>query len=199
MFKSNPFHRRKKPEAPGAREMISAVEAANDKGYEKIKLGDLVKDRITGKQGTATERHYHLNGCQHVVIEVDGDDKDPIVPVQRLELVESRPQFHREDESMVGSHVKLGDEVKDKLSGFKGHVIGWAVTLFGAHRIIVDPGLKKDGTLGDSTYFDECRLELVTAKDPPSVPQAKRKTAKEKGGPTTSIRRSTQRRDTMAR
>jgi hypothetical protein len=157
-----------------------------------------VRDRITGKQGTATERHYHLNGCQHVVVEVEGDSNDPIVNYQRLELVESRPQFHRDDESMAGSHIKLGDEVKDKLSGFKGHVIGWAVILYGAHRIGVDPGLKKDGTMGDTTYFDECRLELVTPKEPPQVPAAKRKTAKEKGALPTKVARQTMRRDTMA-
>jgi hypothetical protein len=37
------------------------------KSHEKIiRLGDLVKDRIGGKQGTAIERHYHLNGCEFI-------------------------------------------------------------------------------------------------------------------------------------
>jgi hypothetical protein len=135
-----------------------------------IRLGDLVKDRIGGKQGTAIERHYHLNGCEFIRVEVsDDDDKDQNFAVQRLELVESRPQFHRDDESMTGSHLKLGDEVKDVMSGFKGHVIIWVVPLFGSHRVIVDPPLKKDGTQADAAFFDECRLELIAAKDPPKA------------------------------
>lgn len=181
---------------PEAAKLSDKPEPIGD--YTQVKLGDLVRDRISGKCGTATERHYHLNGCEHIVVENE-DGTDLITNVQRLALVKSRPEFHRDDETMNGSHVKLGDEVKDKLSGFTGHVIGWAVILYGAHRIGVDPGLKKDGTMGDTTYFDECRLELVKAKKPPQAPAAKRKTAKEKGALPTTAPRQIMRRDIMAR
>lgn len=168
------------PKTANTNKAISGVKPSET--YHLIRLGDLVKDRISGKQGTAIERHYHLNGCEFVRVETgDDEEKDQNFAIQRLELVECRAEFHRDDESMTGSHLKLGDEVKDVMSGFKGHVIIWVVALFGSHRMIVDPPLKKDGTQADAAFFDECRLELIAAKDPPKVPAAERPAAKEKG------------------
>lgn len=180
-----------------ASKQTSNSEAIGD--YTQIKLGDRVRDRITGKIGTATERHFHLNGCVYIAVDSPDGGESIADNVQRFELLQRRPDFHRADETMDNAHVKLGDEVKDTMSGFKGHAVAWAVTLFGSHRVGIDPGVKKDGTLGELTFFDECRIELVASKKPPQVKQAKRPAAKERGALPSSVRRQTMRRDTLAR
>jgi hypothetical protein len=43
-----------------------------------IKLGDLVKDLITGFSGIASSRTEHLFGCVHIGITSTGLDKDGI-------------------------------------------------------------------------------------------------------------------------
>ena len=44
-----------------------------------IKLGDKVKDNVTGFQGIAIARHSYLNGCDHISVQppVDKEGKVP--------------------------------------------------------------------------------------------------------------------------
>lgn len=170
--------------------------------WSKIKLGDIVRDKFNGALGVAMEKQWHLSGCIYLLVEFK--DTPPstegvVDNIQRYELIESRPEFHRDDETMDGAHVKLGDEAKDTLSGFKGHVVGWSLSLYGAHRVAIDPGVKKDGTMGSMTFFDECRVEVITPKDPPKVAAAKRPAATNRGALPTTAGRSSMKRDTMAR
>lgn len=56
-----------------------------------IKLGDLVKDRITGFTGIATSRTEHLFGCVHIGITSTCVDKDG-VPIGVVAFDEQRVQ-----------------------------------------------------------------------------------------------------------
>ncbi len=60
--------------------------------------------------------------------------------------------------------INLGDKVKDKVSGFTGIVIGKTEWLHGCTRCIVQPPVKKDGTLPENNAFDEPQLELVSKR-----------------------------------
>ena len=60
--------------------------------------------------------------------------------------------------------VKLGDEVKDKVSGFKGVVVSEHNYLNGCQRLSVQPKVTKEGKLPNSQTFDEPQLELIKKK-----------------------------------
>lgn len=61
--------------------------------------------------------------------------------------------------------IKLGDEVIDSVTGFKGIAIGETTWLYGCKRVIVQPkGLDKDGKIFDTQSFDEPQLILVKQK-----------------------------------
>ncbi len=56
---------------------------------------------------------------------------------------------------------KLGKEVKDRVSGFRGIVTSETNYLQGCTRMNVQPPVKKDGTLPDSKHFDEPDLIVI--------------------------------------
>lgn len=62
---------------------------------------------------------------------------------------------------MFDKKVKLGDEVKDKVSGFKGIAVCKHDYLNGCSRFSIQPPVDKDGKLPDTATFDEPQLELV--------------------------------------
>lgn len=58
--------------------------------------------------------------------------------------------------------IKLGDKVKDKISGFEGIATGVAEYLNGCTRILIEPtSLDEDGKLLKSTWFDDVQVEVV--------------------------------------
>lgn len=57
--------------------------------------------------------------------------------------------------------IKLGSEVKDTVTGFKGVVVGRSEFLNGCTRIGVQPKALKDGKCPDISWFDEPQLEIT--------------------------------------
>jgi hypothetical protein len=56
----------------------------------------------------------------------------------------------------------LGLRVRDRVSGFEGVVASVCFDLYGCIQAIVHPGLQADGKLGDQSWFDVNRLEIVS-------------------------------------
>lgn len=71
----------------------------------------------------------------------------------------------------------LGDEVKDKVTGFKGAISGRTEWLYGCRRYTVQPTKLKDGKPMDPLGFDEAALILIKAAGPGQKVQPR------KGGP----------------
>lgn len=64
--------------------------------------------------------------------------------------------------SNVEKHLSLlGLRVRDKVTGFDGVVASVSFDLYGCIQAIVNPGMGKDGKLGDQTWFDVNRLEII--------------------------------------
>lgn len=58
--------------------------------------------------------------------------------------------------------IKLGDRVKDKITGFEGIVVARVEHLYGCIRCSVQPEkLNKDGKPIENQYFDEPQLDLI--------------------------------------
>lgn len=62
---------------------------------------------------------------------------------------------------MSKHRISLGDQVKDKVTGFKGIVTATTLFLNGCVRCAVQPPMGKDGKIPDSQYFDEPQLEIL--------------------------------------
>ena len=62
-------------------------------------------------------------------------------------------------------NIKLGDEVKDKITGFKGIAIARSIWLTGCDRITIQPkGLDKDGKIFEQATFDGGMIEVIGKK-----------------------------------
>lgn len=82
---------------------------------------------------------------------------------------------------MTETKVDFGDQVTDKITGFKGTVIAITEWLHGCRRVMVQPkGLNKDGEIYASEQFDEPGLNITRRATAPTV--IKKKT----GGPRRS-------------
>lgn len=57
----------------------------------------------------------------------------------------------------------LGQEVRDKVTGFKGIITGLVSYLTGCHQALVQPRVKETGDFVDSHWFDTDRIEVVGA------------------------------------
>lgn len=58
--------------------------------------------------------------------------------------------------------AELGDEVRCKITGFKGVLVGKAVCLTGCDRGNVQAPMQKDGKCGEAWWVDMPALEVVT-------------------------------------
>jgi len=56
---------------------------------------------------------------------------------------------------------ELGDEVKCKISGFRGIITATAQHLTGCDRICVSGKTGKDGKVPDSYWFDQTAVEIL--------------------------------------
>ena len=57
--------------------------------------------------------------------------------------------------------IELGQEGKDKVTGFKGIITGRAQYLYGCDQYNLVPSVGKDGKIGDAQWFDEGRIQII--------------------------------------
>ncbi|MFA6882170.1 MAG: hypothetical protein WCQ97_10870 [Aminobacterium sp.] len=57
-------------------------------------------------------------------------------------------------------NIKLGREVRDKVSGFRGIIVGEVKYLYGCHQFCILPPAKNN-ELKEGQWFDEGRIEVV--------------------------------------
>ena len=60
--------------------------------------------------------------------------------------------------------IKLGDEVKDRVSGFRGIAISRHEYLQGCSRVTIQPPVNEKGELPDCKSFDEPDLILLVSQ-----------------------------------
>jgi hypothetical protein len=62
---------------------------------------------------------------------------------------------------MPNQIIELGDQVKDKVTGFTGIAVGEIRWIYGCKRYVVQPKATKDGKLEEGHNFDEPSLEII--------------------------------------
>lgn len=62
---------------------------------------------------------------------------------------------------MSDSNIRLGDKVRDRISGMEGIVVGYSTWLFGCERVALQPKDIKDGRPVDLVHIDAAQCELI--------------------------------------
>lgn len=133
----------------------------------EFRLGDHVKDKVSGLIGTATARLYHRTGCDRFIVELPSregaEPVDLILDAGRLTLVQENPELHREDE-VPDVHFKLGDEARDIMAGLSGRIGVIKVPLFGAIMASIDPEWDAEKKVLPEGFF--CDAHMVEVIEP---------------------------------
>lgn len=66
--------------------------------------------------------------------------------------------------------IKVGDRVRDKITGFQGILIGRTQWLHGCDTVGIKPEKLHDGKPIEAVWFDVLRLEIVETKITEEVP-----------------------------
>jgi hypothetical protein len=134
-----------------------------------IRLGSLVKDSITGFTGIAIGRTEFGYGCIHIRIQAKGLTKegDPIPSQsfddQRVEVIEQPIKSWVEPKE---SPIKLGNVVRDTLTGAIGVASARTVHLDGQATIIIEqPGLTQDGGPKSPLCVHASRVVVVDKRE----------------------------------
>ena len=134
-----------------------------------IKLGSLVKDSITGFTGIAIGRTEFGFGCIHIRIQAQGltENGDPILvhsfDDQRVEVLAPPSKSWAEPKQ---TSAKLGDVVRDTVSGAVGVASGKSVGLDGQVNFIIEqPGLTQDGEPRTPFYANAAHVVVVDKRE----------------------------------
>lgn len=146
---------------------------------DRIPLGSLVRDKVTGLVGVAENRARFLYGVDRYLVQppVTETGKVPenvMVDVCQLVVLDEKPVMTAAPEPP--QLIPLGSKVEDPIRGEKGTATGRAVYLNGCSRILVEPK-KQRGHDPKAWWADEPQLIL---KKEPAKPQTVRPTT---GGP----------------
>ena len=121
-------------------------------------LGRQITDQITGLKGVITAFAEFLYGPIRIGVTPSKMSKGE--PVEALWLDKARLKIGKvhTEVGVLPYTVKLGEKVKDTVTGFRGIATGRYVFLNGCIRIEVTPEELKDGKPIEQVVFDEQRL-----------------------------------------
>jgi len=153
-----------------------------------LKLGSTVKDASTGFQGMAKHRARYLTGTDQVYIEgkyneEKGKANGEVVDIQLVDYVDeglSARAIIRE----WPCGVVLGTVAKNKITKYKGTIIGLVEYFNGCHQVILQTEIDKDGKHIDAEQCDVAQLIIIPAV-PPTMPPPPENPADRTGGPQT--------------
>jgi hypothetical protein len=135
-----------------------------------IKLGNIVRDRITGIEGFATAKHEMLNGNVQYSVQPKADPKEPAKAPDGTASDEHMLEFVSDgvaEEAIPPSevHFHLGDLVKDTVSGVQGISTQKTTFLNGCVYSDIQPKVSKDKPteIPKPHFLSYDRLEIVTA------------------------------------
>lgn len=146
----------------------------------KVDIGDLAKDMVTGFTGVVIGCGEHFHNCDTLGLQprelINGEPAKVVwFDAPQIELIEKGVVRVIPTQP---SPFKFGDQVKDKISGYKGTVTGITTWLNGCTRLKIESGeITKDKVPVEEQYFAPTQLVLVE-----TAPTEKKK-EKPPGGP----------------
>lgn len=141
------------------------------------KMGDKMKDPISGFKGIVTGYSRHMNNCDRAYLRpqamkdgkpIDGEwfDTPPLILVKSSILKCELPT-----ETLLG----FGDVVEDIITKLKGTIVTFVTYSSGCLHVGIQPAIVKDGKPADEVWLPVQQVKLIKA--------AKRETKKNSGGP----------------
>jgi len=160
---------------------------------ETIRLGQKVRDRVSGIEGIVTSRCDPLTGATQFGVQPMGKG-DTVIDAQFVDhfTLQIKGDGISAECPPIDSSVTVGlqDTVRDRISGVTGTVIERIIFLNGCVFFVVQPEAPtsgdRKGQLPDRISFAHARLEVVK----PAVERAPAATVKKSstGGPSRSVR-----------
>lgn len=136
----------------------------------KYSMNTIAKDTISGFKGVIIARNAHLFGCAQYglapqELASDGSPrKTEYFDESRIEILDDTNVIDGEENEYKKIFlIPLGNEVEDKVSGFKGKVLAILENLNNCNQYWVEPPVDKDGKPREGQWFDEGRL-IITGK-----------------------------------
>jgi len=145
----------------------------------ETKIGQTVKDLVTGVEGVAICRAQYLHGCIRLEVQ-PSKKKDDTIPESvmidevQIKIINKKQLIKVKKSKQL---VKLGQKVYDPVSDLQGIVVARSVYMNGCSRVYL--AFKKDhnGKYQDGRWIDEPQVRIV--KEKRAVKQGSRLT----GGP----------------
>lgn len=156
--------------------------------YAPIKLGMLIRDKVTGLKGTAYS-FFETEYMRQVSIQPMGDGEKVIdllsFDTHSLEIIDP---VHLTGATVtypldLANKFEFGDEVYDRQTGFRGKIYTRTIFINGCVNYSIRPRIDKDGKIPDAHGFpagDIIRVEPVATT--PNTPKT--------GGPILKAQRS---------
>lgn len=138
---------------------------------DTIKLGNKVKDVVSGFTGIVTARMTSLNGMvQYVVRPPQTKDKPDILPdaqffdYQQLKIMTGG--LKDIISNIVQTDIELGTQVEDIVTGFKGTAIAKMEFTNGCLQICIKPKMSKkdkdEGKMPEGEWVDSNQIKIVS-------------------------------------
>lgn len=84
--------------------------------------------------------------------------------------------------------IKLGQRVRDRISGFSGVVTAYSQHLNGCDRVWISPPVDKDGKIVEGMWIDIYSLDVVDEQNCILPPETQKAIAEKPGGPPSRIK-----------
>jgi len=129
-----------------------------------VEVGDLAQDQVTGFQGIVTLRSCFLYGCMRVALQPEKLEKGEVAKdafFDEAQMIVITKQKIKGNNLKIDPSHSLGDEIKDKITGFKGILIHYTEYLFGDPRVEIIPKVLKDGKIPDGIFISDSRIDVV--------------------------------------
>ena len=148
-----------------------------------MKLGILVKDRVTGFTGVTDNCASYQYGVDRYCIQPQVNDKGELPLSQMIDVTQlvpttDPPTILMEPIPPPREKIPLGSQVRDPVKALSGTLVGRAIYLNGCVRVLIEPEQIKEREV-DAFWIDEERMEIIT------TPSKERPTART-GGPAPS-------------
>lgn len=159
-----------------------------------IKRGNLVKSLFEGWRGYVTDIIYHINGSTLLGVRIAPNERNIsisdrgeslTIDYHAVELVDKGYE-DRMEPADTPLNFKLGDKVKDKITGFVGTITLAGIQTHGCRAFEVSPKVDKENKPGDSYWIDQHQLELVKEKPVNTTKVVGRGGASNVRGPSTA-------------
>lgn len=157
-----------------------------------IAFGMLCRDILTGFEGYAISRYTWITGCDRYQlmskkdIETNNTEETRSFDLGRLEVIDKiglteKMAHMNKSTDIENAKFKFGDEVKDKLTKFKGVVGSICVSMNGDISVGLSQEYSNMAKDTSMWWFDEGRVELVkSAKIALTTPKEEKKEEKPK-------------------